>query len=81
MPEDDTAVSDLEWAVIHTLVEANVQTTQTLEQFYYHRHYSECGGLDEIQASLRDAIDTHEEIQDDLESLLSLLDRLDGCLE
>jgi hypothetical protein len=77
-PLSDTPESaDLEWAVVHGLVAANVQTMQALEDFYYHRYYEGAADLEMVRETLSEAIATHAAIQEDLESVRELLDDID----
>ena len=73
----DSDRHDIEWAVVHALVEANVQTVQTIENLYYHQHYADSGNLEAVHETLSKAIETHAAIQQDLEAVRELLDDVD----
>lgn len=73
----DSDRADLEWAVVHALVEANVQTVQTIENLYYHCHYADSTDIEMVRETLSEAIQTHAAIRDDLETVRELLDDID----
>lgn len=71
--DDDSRPKELEWRVVRTLLEANQRSRESLESFYYHRHYRTDEDLADFEDRLQRAIDTHRSIQDELEELLDVV--------
>lgn len=71
--DDDSELADLEWRVFRTLLEANHQTNETLETFYYHRNYNGDDDWGEFEQALDSAITRHKSIYEDLKQLRSVL--------
>lgn len=69
-------VDHIKWAIVNALVRSITETTQPLEDFYYHFRYVEPADVGSIQAGIQEEIDRQASVQEDLESVLMLLDDL-----
>lgn len=71
--DDDSEIEELDWRVVRTLLEANRLSSESLESYYYHRHYRTDDDLREFTEFLQSAIRKHESIQEGLEALLMVI--------
>lgn len=62
-------LKDLEWAVAKTLLDANARTVQAFEYHLLRTYREDASNLESVQSNIRQAIDEHEKIIENLEAV------------
>lgn len=66
----------LDWTAVQTLLAANDETTQALQSYFLRARYrdDEVNDLSSVKGHIREAIERHESIVEDLEFALAAVD-------
>lgn len=69
-------VEALDWTAVQTLLAANAETTRALQSYFARVHYRDDGASDlsPVKQHLREAIDRHESIVEELEFALAAVE-------
>ncbi|MFC6824126.1 hypothetical protein [Halopelagius fulvigenes] len=72
LPDEDA----LDWTAVRSLLTANAETTRALEAYFVRAQYrdDESSDLSSAKEHIREAIDRHEAIVEDLELALAAAD-------
>lgn len=75
LPDGDA----LDWTVLRSLLTANAETTRALEAYFVRAQYrDDASDLSPAREHIREAIDRHEAIVEDLKLALAALDEREG---
>ncbi|SFG58116.1 hypothetical protein SAMN04488063_2486 [Halopelagius inordinatus] len=69
-------VDALDWTAVQSLLAADAETTRALQSYLARVHYRDDGATDlsSVKRHLREAIDRHESIAEELEFALAAVD-------